>query len=178
MSNSTHNGELGIQMIDRDHREIAELMIALNSGDARDGDPVRHLRRLRELERLVRSHFLLEETMMSLSRYPGAALHSMRHDWMMEQIRRLHTYWKAEKHDLKLEPMGLLWQSHLAHVTNDDMKYGLWLHGSKTQESNERMLAGFAAAQQGSRSSRTSVVRVTRDEIQSRAHDRTEPDSR
>ena len=134
MKGPAHSGELGIQMIDRDHREIAEHIISINYDASRDPDPIRQLRSLRELERLVRSHFLLEEAMMTASRYPGVALHTMRHDWMMEQIRRLKAYWKSEKNALMRAPMGQLWESHIAHVTTEDLKYGLWLHRIGAEE--------------------------------------------
>ncbi|MGO8759558.1 MAG: bacteriohemerythrin [Terracidiphilus sp.] len=131
MNPTTHGGELGVQLIDRDHREIAEIMLAINFNAARDADPGRQLRHLRELQRLVRSHFLLEEAMMTASRYPGLGLHTMRHEWMMEQIRRLCVYWKDEKNALTREPMGLLWESHIAHVESEDRAYDRWLDGAR-----------------------------------------------
>lgn len=130
MKTTTRAGEMGVQLIDRDHREIAEMMIAINYDATRDPDPTRQLRRLRELERMVRSHFLLEECAMTAARFRGLAVHKMRHQWMMEQIRRLSASWKNEKNALIREPMALLWESHVLHVEGEDRAFGLWLDGA------------------------------------------------
>ena len=129
MDASVHNGHLGIKMIDRDHKEICELLLEMNYSAPENGDASRRLRRLKELERISRSHFLLEEGMMAATRYPGLALHRLRHEWMMEQIKRLTAYWGREKNALTREPMGLLWESHILHVEGEDRAYGDWLNG-------------------------------------------------
>ncbi len=61
MDTTNHGGDLGIKMLDRDHKQISELLLEINFNAARDGDPGRQIRRLRKLTRVTRSHFLLEE---------------------------------------------------------------------------------------------------------------------
>ena len=134
METLNHGSDLGIKMIDRDHHEISELLLEINFNAARDEDAARKIRRLRDLARVTRSHFLLEDLMMAETKYPGLALHRMRHEWMMEQIRQLAAYWGREKRALTLEPMGLLWESHIEHVESEDRAYGLWL-GARGSES-------------------------------------------
>jgi hemerythrin len=95
-----HKHDLGIQVIDRDHREISELLVEINFNAARDGE------------------------------FPGLALHRMRHKWMLGQIWQLANYWGLQKNALTREPIGLLWESHTAHVVREDGAYGLWLDGS------------------------------------------------
>ena len=66
-----HKHDLGIQVIDRDHREISELLVEINFNAARDGDAARRIHSLRELARATRSHFLLEEGLMDASKFPA-----------------------------------------------------------------------------------------------------------
>lgn len=127
MEGTSRGGDLGIKMLDRDHQEISELLLEINFNATRDGDAGRRIRRIRDLARVTRSHFLLEEGMMAATKYPGLAVHRVRHAWMMEQIGRVADYWGKERNALMREPMGLLWESHIAHVESEDQAYGLWL---------------------------------------------------
>ena len=130
MEGTSHGGDLGITVIDRDHQFISELLLEINFNAARDGDAARRIHSLRELARATRSHFLLEEGLMDASKFPGLALHRMRHKWMLGQIWQLANYWGLQKNALTREPIGLLWESHTAHVVREDGAYGLWLDGS------------------------------------------------
>ena len=138
MDRSNHGNELGIKIIDRDHREISELLLEINFNAARDADASRRLRNLRDLARATRSHFLLEEWMMAASKYPGLALHRMRHAWMLEEIKRLAAYWDKERTALMREPVGLLWESHIEHVESEDRAYGLWLGDTSSKSERDR----------------------------------------
>jgi hemerythrin-like metal-binding protein len=141
MDKADYGSELGIEIIDRDHREISELLVEININTERDGDADRKVRRLGDLARVTRSHFLLEEWMMAATNYPGLAPHRTRHAWMLEEILRLAEYWGKKKNVLTREPMGLLWESHIEHVECEDQAYGLWL--GRTRGESERNRAFF-----------------------------------
>jgi hemerythrin len=138
MDISNHKHDLDIKVIDRDHREISELLVEINFNVARDGDAGRRIHTLRDLARATRSHFLLEEAMMAATKFPGLALHRMRHQWMLQQIGQLANYWGKEKNALTREPIGLLWESHIAHLESEDRSYGLWLDGSCSKCARDR----------------------------------------
>jgi hemerythrin-like metal-binding protein len=140
MEMSNHKHDLGVKVIDRDHREISGLLAEINFHVARDGDAGRRIRSLRDLARATRSHFLLEEGMMAVSKLPGLALHWLRHKWMLEQFWQLATYWGKEKNALTREPIGLLWESHIAHLESEDRAYGLWLDGTYSESERDRAL--------------------------------------
>jgi len=127
MDKADYGSELGIEVIDRDHREISELLVEINVHTEREGEAGRKILLLGNLARASRSHFLLEEWMMGATNYPGLAQHRMRHAWMLEEIGRLAEYWGKKKNVLTREPMGLLWESHIEHVECEDQAYGLWL---------------------------------------------------
>jgi hemerythrin-like metal-binding protein len=138
MDMPNHPPDLSIKVIDRDHREIADLLMEINFNVTRDGDAGRRISRLREMARATRSHFLLEESMMAATRFPGLALHQMRHHWMLQQIRQLATYWGEEKNALTREPMAVLWESYVAHLESEDRSYGLWMGASRSEQDRER----------------------------------------
>ena len=138
MDMSNHKHDLGIKVIDRDHREISDLLVEINFNAARDGDAGRRIRRLRDLVRLTRSHFLLEEGVMAVSKFPGLPLHRLRHQWMLEQIWQLANDWGKQKNALTREPIGLLWESHIAHLEGEDRAYGLWLDGMCSESERDR----------------------------------------
>lgn len=129
MEMSNRKRDLGSRVIDRDHREISELLVEINFNVSRDGDAGRRVHTLRELARATRSHFLLEEALMEASKFPGLPLHRLRHKWMLGQIWQLANYWGRQKNALILEPIGLLQESHAAHMEREDRAYGLWLDG-------------------------------------------------
>ena len=49
MEMSNHKHDLGVKVIDRDHREISDLLLEINFHVARDGDAGRRIRSLRDL---------------------------------------------------------------------------------------------------------------------------------
>jgi hemerythrin-like metal-binding protein len=148
MGMSNHNHGLDTKVIDRDHREISDLLVEINFVVARDGDAGRRIHNLRDLARATRSHFLLEEAIMDASKFPGLALHRMRHKWMLGQIWQLANYWGKEKNALTREPIDLLWESHTAHVESEDRSYGLWLHGTCREIERDRPFGSISSSAQ------------------------------
>jgi hemerythrin-like metal-binding protein len=138
MDKADYGSELGIEVIDRDHREISELLVEININAGKNGDAARKIFLLRDLARATRSHFLLEEWMMGATNYPELGLHRQRHAWMLEEIMRLAEYWDKRKNVLTREPMGLLWESHIAHVECEDQAYGLWLGNTLSGRNRDR----------------------------------------
>jgi hypothetical protein len=59
---------------------------------------------------------------------------------MLEQFWQLATYWGKEKNALTREPIGLLWESHIAHLESEDRAYGLWLDGTYSESERDRAL--------------------------------------
>jgi hemerythrin-like metal-binding protein len=142
MEGTSHDGDLGITVIGRDHQFISELLLEINFNAAKEGDPRRQIRRLKELAHLTRAHFLLEEGMMTAAQYPGLAVHTLRHEWMMEQIRRLAAYWRGQGNAMTREPMVLLWESHTTHMDCEDRAFGLWLDAMNLDVMNGECIRG------------------------------------
>jgi hemerythrin-like metal-binding protein len=128
MATTVQGSDLSIRMIGRDHQEIAEILLEINFNASRDGDVSERTRRLKELIRIARSHFMLEEGMMAAAGYPGVGIHALRHEWMMDQIKRTAAYWDKKSDVLTREPIGLLWESHIAHSEGEDRAFGVWIN--------------------------------------------------
>jgi len=172
MDMSNHPPDLSVKVIDRDHREISDLMVEINVNVARDGDADRRIRNLRDVVRVSRSHFLLEEAMMAATKFPGLGLHRLRHQWMLQQIWQLAAYWGKEKNAMTREPMGLLWESHVAHLESEDRAYGLWLNGScserdRDSDSTNRWAGRPGKEQLHGRTDRTELERQIRRRLSS-----------
>jgi hemerythrin-like metal-binding protein len=135
--------DLSVRMIGRDHQEIAEILLEINFNANKGGDVSERTRRLKELMRITRSHFTLEEGMMAAANYPGLGIHALRHEWMLDQIRRTDEYWNRRSDALLTrEPLGLLWESHIVHSENEDRAFGVWMtEGSGTILAPGRQLA-------------------------------------
>jgi hemerythrin-like metal-binding protein len=120
---------VGVKMMDRDHMEISEMVLELNL-DAAAGRPWDHTGRiLKDMARALSSHFAMEQTLMDSTRYPGATIHHLRHEWMIDQMRVLATRSKKDGIEANQMLLALLSESHFAHMQTDDMRYGLWLNG-------------------------------------------------
>lgn len=133
MARKVQGSDLSIRMIGRDHQEIAEILLEINFNASKDGDVGERLRRLKALMRITRSHFMLEEGMMTAADYPGVGIHALRHEWMMDQIKRMAAYWDRRSDALLThEPLGLLWESHIAHSETEDRAFTVWMNEVST----------------------------------------------
>jgi len=119
---------VGVKMMDRDHEEISGMVLELNLQATVDKPWEQSGALLRDLMRATASHFSLEEGMMKTARYPQAAIHRLRHEWMIDQMRVL----LARSRESGLAANGLLVEllseSHFAHMHAEDQGFGLWLN--------------------------------------------------
>jgi hemerythrin-like metal-binding protein len=138
MNTMTHTRGFGsgVQMLDRDHQAIAELLIELNNLAVHESCPNLQMRLVKELKQLTATHFALEDGIMSSINYPGLAEHRQRHRLMMEQVGKVAAKWGSRAPSTFLESMGLLWEEHVLHVENEDMNFGNWLNGFRTPKNN------------------------------------------
>jgi hemerythrin-like metal-binding protein len=121
---------VGVKMMDRDHCELSEMVLELNLEAAAGRPWDRTGRILKEMARALGSHFAMEQTMMESTRYPGATIHRLRHEWMIDQMRVLATRCKQDGVAANQILLELLSESHFAHMQTDDLRYGAWLNAA------------------------------------------------
>jgi len=129
-SNSGLAPSVGVKMMDRDHEEISGMVLELNAQAAAEKPWDRTGPLLRELIRATGCHFSLEEAMMTAAKYPHAAIHRLRHEWMIDQMRVLLARSRQSGFAANEPLLGLLAESHFAHVAAEDLRFGLWLNAT------------------------------------------------
>ena len=130
------NLSVGVGILDRDHREISEVLQELH-GDLETGRMrSRTGTLLRRLAHFTMTHFALEEGMMGATRYPMTELHRLEHQSLMQQTEALAAQSRQSKFTLNDCSLALIAKSHLDHIQKDDLHYGLWLDRSSTQSQN------------------------------------------
>jgi hemerythrin-like metal-binding protein len=84
-------------------------------------------RHLSKLAAFALSHFALEEGIMAATKYPGTALHSLRHQQMMGEIRAFVVRYNRDRLPMNGMALNFVYQWHADHIEREDMSFGLWL---------------------------------------------------
>jgi hemerythrin-like metal-binding protein len=118
---------VGIGPLDKDHREFMADYNALEMAveDGSDGSVTLPL--LLHLDRHTRAHFTAETAMMSHTHYPGAQLHGIKHERLLEQLHALVERSKRNPATLDKHSLSFLREWATTHIENDDRNFGLWL---------------------------------------------------
>jgi hemerythrin-like metal-binding protein len=118
---------IGVKLLDGDHWAISEALSELQTAVFMDEDRRRTGSLLRKLARLNLTHFALEEGIMVATQYPGLAQHNLRHQWLNEQMDLLVQRYARSRAALDSSSLNFLFESHLIHVSKDDLDFGDWL---------------------------------------------------
>ena len=116
---------VGVGSIDREHHELFD---AINDVQAA---VVNHEERsvigslLSTVAEGTRVHFASEEAMMAAAKYNGAALHTLKHQYLLEQmdafIARFNRGFNLSEHSLVF-----LRDWFIPHILDTDLNFGLW----------------------------------------------------
>ena len=115
--------ELGIEIIDNDHRVIVkhlnELQLAMMFGKGKDiiGEI------LNGITAYAMHHFKTEERYMLEFCYPGYSEHKAQHEFFLKKVREFYDKLRAGNAGLTLEVFNFLRDWLEAHVQNMDRKY-------------------------------------------------------
>jgi hemerythrin len=129
MNSTTKESEssLGIRLIDVDHKEIARLIGELQMTAAESGDRCVTLNILGKLAAFSRTHFALEEGLMSATEYPGYAAHRGCHQQLLQQLDGFVSLYSKGELALDRESLDFLFVWYAAHSKHDDAQYASWL---------------------------------------------------
>jgi len=78
---------VGIAEVDHEHRELIELINALQKDLQAGSDTQKLVRALGEIYAQISSHFALEEKMMRETRYPALDEHKEDHETLLDDLR-------------------------------------------------------------------------------------------
>jgi hemerythrin len=88
---------------------------------------------LRKVAELTRHHFSDEETMMLSTKYPGMALHLMKHQHLLEQLDSLIARFNRGGFQLTEHSIKFLHDWFATHIRKEDLQFALWVneHGKR-----------------------------------------------
>jgi hemerythrin len=122
------NLNVGVRILDRDHRQMAEVIHELKAATQPDRDQSLTGLLLHKLAFFTRNHFAIEEEMMQTTRFPGMAAHRLNHRYLMGKLGMLIARHDRRELPLASSSLSFLHEWHINHVHSDDMHYGLWLN--------------------------------------------------
>ena len=121
------DSSVGIRLLNVDHREmedvINQLQVAIMVGRDRDWT----IRLLRRLSDFTRTHFALEEGMMSATEYPNLAAHCGCHQQLLQQLDAYISLYLKGRLNPSRESLKFLFVWHATHSQVNDAHYADWL---------------------------------------------------
>lgn len=117
-----------LTLVERDHRELGEILEALNYHlePGREQNQVEPL--LEQLTRAVALHFALENGLMAATRYTRLQEHRMEHKRLMGLLGDLSKVLREGGPEAAMAPMKRYFLEQEAHAHSEDAHYGLWLN--------------------------------------------------
>ena len=124
---------IGIGDFDIEHREIVDALNALQTEVEGANQPAVTGPLLRKLAGYTIAHFKSEEKMMAATKYPGMALHRMKHQHLLEQLGAFLTRYARNSASMDRHSLNFLRDWVTTHVQGEDRNFGLWLneHGKR-----------------------------------------------
>ena len=120
--------ETGIPSVDEQHRKLVELInqlfVALGEGKAEAimGGVIE------ELLEYTRTHFIEEEELKRVARYPGYLEHKKNHDLFIAKVEGLKDKLLAGKTDISLEVINFLKDWLIDHIMGEDKLFARHYH--------------------------------------------------
>ncbi len=114
---------LGIDLIDRQHKQIVSLINDLHSllVDGENRSPTSRV--FSELVVTIAHHFRTEEVLMELTHYPELLAHQAEHRELMNGISLLKKDFDARRFALGIQDLDFFLNSVLDHTVKSDQKY-------------------------------------------------------
>ena len=125
--------KIGIECLDTEHREIEQAINELQIAVDDQGHQSLIGPLLRKVAELTRTHFSDEESMMQSSRYPGMALHLIKHQHLLAQLESLMARFSRGGFQLNEYSIKFLHDWVETHIQKEDLQFALWVneHGKR-----------------------------------------------
>lgn len=116
--------EIGIQEIDEQHRTLVGLLNQLNEAIREHQGSQASREILDRLAEYTRTHFLLEESLMRVSHYPGFEGHRHQHEELIGQVHALQQKLDSGKASISFELLHFLQVWLTRHINESDQRFG------------------------------------------------------
>ena len=113
-----------IQEVDEQHKVLVDLLNQLHTAIREHHGKATSREILDRLAEYTRTHFLLEESLMRLTHYPGFEIHKQQHEELMMQVQALQHKLDHENAAITFELLHFLKNWLVQHINDSDKRFG------------------------------------------------------
>ncbi|MGE5492430.1 MAG: bacteriohemerythrin [Actinomycetota bacterium] len=115
---------VGIQEVDEQHQVLVSLLNQLHEAIRGRRGKAASREILDHLAEYTRTHFLLEESLMRLTHYPGFEIHKQQHEDLIRQVQDLQYKLDEENATITFELLHFLKNWLTQHINDSDKRFG------------------------------------------------------
>jgi hemerythrin len=115
---------VNVQEIDEQHKVLVGLLNELHVAIIEHHGRITSREVLDRLAEYTRTHFLLEESLMRLTNYPGFEVHKQQHEDLISQVRALQHKLDNENVAITFELLHFLKNWLIQHINDSDKRLG------------------------------------------------------
>lgn len=115
---------IGIQEVDEQHKELVTILNALHNAIVNHRAKEAARRILDQLAEYTRTHFLLEESLMRVTHYPGYDIHKQQHEDLIKQVVDLQHKLDSGGATITFELLHFLKGWLTQHINESDRRFG------------------------------------------------------
>lgn len=119
---------VGVKDFDEQHKKLVNLVNKLYETIKSGGDKDQKQKLVEQLKTYAKTHFTLEERMMSAFGYPDYEKHKIEHARFLAKIKEIRKELHNEEGPLNQEVLYLLRDWLYEHITKTDKKYNSFFH--------------------------------------------------
>lgn len=113
-----------IQEVDEQHKVLVSLLNQLHVAIIEHHGKATSREILDRLAEYTRTHFMLEESLMRLTHYPGFEIHKQQHEELMAQVQSLQHKLDNENTTITFELLHFLKSWLVQHINDSDKRFG------------------------------------------------------
>lgn len=118
------NFSVGIQEVDEQHKVLVSLLNKLHVAIIEHHGKATSREILDQLAEYTRTHFMLEESLMRLTHYPGFEIHKQQHEELLAQVQALQHKLDIENTTITFELLHFLKNWLIQHINESDKRFG------------------------------------------------------
>ena len=115
---------VNIEEVDEQHRTLVGLVNDLHVAIREHRGKTASRKVLDRLAEYTRTHFMLEESLMRLTRYPGFDVHRQQHEDLIAQVQSLQYKLHHENAAITFELLNFLRKWLIQHILESDKRFG------------------------------------------------------
>lgn len=116
---------INIQEIDEQHKVLVDLLNQLYRAIREHRGTATSREILGRLAEYTRTHFLLEESLMRVTHYPGFSIHKEQHQDLIQQVQALQEKIDKENAPISFELLHMLRNWLIQHINDSDRRFGV-----------------------------------------------------